>query len=44
MLIMLVDEFMTMTTASAHVTVWLWLNDGLVWCHCWNDVKLHWLT
>jgi len=38
------DEFTTTTTASAHVTVWLWLNDGLAWCERWNDVKVQWLT
>ena len=24
--------------------VWLWLNDGLVACECWNGMKVQWLT
>jgi len=41
---MRVNEFTSLTTASMHVRVWLWLNNGLVWCECWNDEKLQYLT
>ena len=37
-------SFTTTTTAGAHVTVWLWLTDGLARCEHWNDVKSQWLT
>jgi len=38
------NEFTVTTTAGGHVTVWLWLNDSLALCECWNDVKLQWPT